>query len=620
MERGGSLRVILLLIAGVFIFMTLRKKMGGDEGSARQPLGRESELVPATRAPASTCNIFAPTFHAEFTTRGATLTHFQLLTAKYRKNGAPLDLSTTPDPAGDHEFRQQLFVDFRRDAEKSETAEPDWNVAYDSVDYQLTKNDGKTCQFVYRGDKVEIQKTISTTGRPYELDVDAKITNLASAPMRHAASIDTVAWRTNKEVENKNFRISPFATYVECMPKVGKAKRLKPNDFEPKEFKSEPFRPSVLNPNGDWHGGADGPAFAAVSNAYFSHALAPESAPTTPECLLQIEQRWDYTKYEKPSEDPNAGAMYRARLAYPEVVLAPNQSADYRVLTYVGPKERDVLAAAGGGKYRLSELIDLGFFAVIANILVAFLLKVHGVIPNWGVAIIVLTLTARVLLFPLSWPGVLNMVRMREIKPEMDALNEKYKNDAQGRGLAQMELWRKHKVNPLKGCLPQLASMPVWFALYTTLQTAVELYNIPFLWLPDLSASDPHFILPFIIGGTYFLQQRMMPMQGGDPVQQKMMMYMMPAMFTVFMLFLPAGLGIYMFTNSLLAITQQWLVERYARRTLSGKGTIAVTVKSGPPSGGRGKKNSRQGANKKDDASAGRTPKGEGEHEHERAE
>jgi YidC/Oxa1 family membrane protein insertase len=134
--------------------------------------------------------------------------------------------------------------------------------------------------------------------------------------------------------------------------------------------------------------------------------------------------------------------------------------------------------------------------------------------------------------------------------------------------------------------------MPVWFALYTTLQTAVELYNIPFLWFPDLSESDPLFILPFIIGGTYFLQQKMMPMQGGDPAQQKMMLYMMPGMFTVFMLFLPAGLGVYMFTNSVLAITQQWAVEKHARRSVAAQaaGQIAVKVKGEERGGGKGRK------------------------------
>jgi YidC/Oxa1 family membrane protein insertase len=123
--------------------------------------------------------------------------------------------------------------------------------------------------------------------------------------------------------------------------------------------------------------------------------------------------------------------------------------------------------------------------------------------------------------------------------------------------------------------------MPVWFALYTTLQTAVELYNIPFLWFPDLSSADPLYILPFIIGATSFFQQKLMPPQG-DPAQQKMMLYFMPAMFTVFMLFLPAGLGVYMFTNGLLGILQQQGVEWHAKRSLgkTGKGAINVEVVS----------------------------------------
>jgi YidC/Oxa1 family membrane protein insertase len=284
------------------------------------------------------------------------------------------------------------------------------------------------------------------------------------------------------------------------------------------------------------------------------------------------------------AKDPASGSFYRARIAYPLKTLAPGESAQYSQLSYIGPKERSVLALAGGTNHRFLELIDLGFFSAIAEVLVAFLLKVHSVVPNWGVAIIVLTLTARVLMFPLSWPGIRNMVRMRELKPQLDALNETFQDDAQAKGLAQMELWRKHKVNPLKGCLPQLASMPVWLALYTTLQTAVELYNIPFLWFPDLSDSDPYFILPLVIGATYFLQQKLMPMQGGDPAQQKMMMYFMPALFTVFMLFLPSGLGVYMFTNSALAIVQQQVVERQVR-----KGSAKANAAERQPALGKGK-------------------------------
>ena len=283
--------------------------------------------------------------------------------------------------------------------------------------------------------------------------------------------------------------------------------------------------------------------------------------------------------------------MYRARLAYAPEVLAPGQSADYDVLTYIGPKERDVLAAAGGGNHELTELINLGFFSAIAKILVAFLLAVHGVLPNWGIAIIVLTITARTLLFPLSWPSIKSMVKMRELKPELDALNAKYKDDAQAKGLAQMELWRKHNVNPIKGCLPQMASMPVWFALYTTLETAVELYHIPFLWFPDLSAPDPYYVLPFVIGAVSFVQQSIMPMQG-DATQAKMMKYFMPAMFAVFMLFLPSGLGVYMFTNSLLGIVQQQIVERHVRRQSAASAAVSggIDVKVKEETSGKGGK------------------------------
>jgi YidC/Oxa1 family membrane protein insertase len=137
-----------------------------------------------------------------------------------------------------------------------------------------------------------------------------------------------------------------------------------------------------------------------------------------------------------------------------------------------------------------------------------------------------------------------------------------------------MEMYRKNKVNPLGGCLPALVQMPIWFALYATLQTAVEFYNTKFLWFSDLSASDPFYILPLILGVTMIVQQRIVPQQGMDPVQAKMMMYLMPAIFTFMMLFLPAALGVYMLTNSALGIGQQLAVEKLFPRV------------GAPPSGG----------------------------------
>ena len=355
-------------------------------------------------------------------------------------------------------------------------------------------------------------------------------------------------------------RQPPETTTVQCATTDGEVERLGYDDFATKDFNDGEFFLHNDVDNGSWYQVPGAALFAGVANYNFAHAIVPLKAPAEPSCQMQVEY-WDYP----PPNDAMSGAMYRARLAYPPVNMNAGESLTYQVGTFIGHKNRTALAEAFGGKYDLGELVDLGFFSFIATYMAIILAWIYGFVGNWGISIIVLTIFARVLLFPLSIPSVKNMVRMRELKPEVDKLNEKFKNDPQAKGVAQMELWRKHGVNPLKGCLPQLASMPIWFALYTTLQQAPELYNTPFLWLPDLSTPDPYYILPLIIGGTFFVQQKIMPMQG-DPAQRKMMMYFMPGMFTVFMLFLPSGLGVYMFTNSLLAIGQQQLIEWHMRR------------------------------------------------------
>jgi YidC/Oxa1 family membrane protein insertase len=557
MERGIG-RLAFFAVGAILVFFVLPKWFRG--ASAVQPLRPEHVVAAsAQRAPEAFCDIWTQDFHAKLSSRSATLTHFELLRAKYKKHGQPIDLATTPDV----ETRRQLRFDWQNPAPGIPSE--DWLVAGDLIDYRIAQSSKTSCEFSYEDGRATVHETVRATGRPYELEATATVTNRATRPLRQALTVDTDAWRTDKEQKSGLMGVSGLATHVECISDTGAATRKRIEDFDAEKFKDFPPTPLA---SGDWFQAPGKPAFGAVSNAYFSQALVPLAGPTDPACQLQIEERWDPNAFKNRKDDPNGGGMFRARLAYAPHDVAPGASETYKVLTYIGPKERDILEAVGGGGHRLIELIDLGFFSVIAKVLVAFLLKVHSVVPNWGLAIIVLTFTARTLLFPLTLPSVKQMIAMRELKPEMDALNEKFKDDAQAKGLAQMELWRKHNVRPLMGCLPQMASMPVWFALYTTLQTAVELYNIPFLWFPDLSGPDPYFILPFVIGGTNFLQQKMMPAQG-DPAQQKMMLYLMPGMFIVMMLFLPSGLGVYMFTNGVLGILQQQLVERHARRELA---------------------------------------------------
>jgi YidC/Oxa1 family membrane protein insertase len=149
------------------------------------------------------------------------------------------------------------------------------------------------------------------------------------------------------------------------------------------------------------------------------------------------------------------------------------------------------------------------------------------------------------------------MAKQRALKPEIDKINELYKDDREKKGAAMMELWRKHKVNPLGGCLPVLLQMPIFFALYQTLSTSIELYHAPFvLWWTDLSSPDPYYVLPIALGALMFIQQKLTPVQM-DAAQAKVMLYAMPLMMTFFMLLLPTGLCLYMVTSSAVGITQQ---------------------------------------------------------------
>ena len=166
--------------------------------------------------------------------------------------------------------------------------------------------------------------------------------------------------------------------------------------------------------------------------------------------------------------------------------LGANESRSFHVVSYFGPKYGRTLTAAAPS---LHEAVNLGFFSIIARGLLRLLQFLHSVVLNWGLAIILLTFLVRVALYPILSRSTRSMAFMQKLKPEIDALNAKYKDNAEQRGLATMELYRKHKINPLAGCLPQMAQLPVWWALYTTLQTSVELFHTPFaLWVRDLSA------------------------------------------------------------------------------------------------------------------------------------
>ncbi len=258
--------------------------------------------------------------------------------------------------------------------------------------------------------------------------------------------------------------------------------------------------------------------------------------------------------------------VYRAAVEEPESMLAPGQEKVLTVSYWLGPKEREQLAAVSD---QLARSIDLGMFSVIAKGLLWLLEFFHSYVHNWGVAIILLTVVIKAVFWPLTAKSYASMEQMKKLQPMMMALREKYKDNKELMNKEVMALYRTYGVNPASGCVPILIQLPVFFGLYQALLTSIELRHAPFitylpftdtLWLADLSAKDPFYITPIIMGLTMFLQQRMSP-PATDPTQQKIMMFL-PLIFTVLFLGFPAGLVIYWLVNNILSIFQQWLMMR----------------------------------------------------------
>ncbi len=234
---------------------------------------------------------------------------------------------------------------------------------------------------------------------------------------------------------------------------------------------------------------------------------------------------------------------------------------------FVGPKDFDVLEAARPN-LRLVRIINFGIFDFLAVPLLRALKWIHGYAGNYGWAIIILTFLINAVMFPLRHKSMVSMRKMQEIQPQVKAIQDRYGHlkatdpERQKMNTEMMNLYREKGVNPASGCIPMLLTMPVLFAFYSLLSQAIEIRGEPFIWwIRDLSAHDPYYVTPLLMGASQLWQQKMTPPAGGDPVQQKMMM-MMPLIFTFMFLWMPSGLTVYWFFSNLLAIGQQYITNR----------------------------------------------------------
>ncbi|HEX4985915.1 MAG TPA: membrane protein insertase YidC [Burkholderiales bacterium] len=256
---------------------------------------------------------------------------------------------------------------------------------------------------------------------------------------------------------------------------------------------------------------------------------------------------------------------YRAGVIVPVGAIAPGATASVDMRLYAGPQEQDKLAKLSPG---LNLTVDYGWLTIIATPLFWVLSAIQKWTNNWGVSIILLTVIIKLIFFPLSAASYKSMAKMRVMAPKMQKLKEQYGDDRQRLNQAMIEMYKTEKINPLGGCLPIVVQIPVFIALYWVLLASVELRNAPFIWwIKDLSAQDPYYILPVLMGATMIIQTYLNPTPP-DPVQAKVMK-IMPVAFSIFFFFFPAGLVLYWLVNNILSIAQQWQITRMLERPKS---------------------------------------------------
>jgi YidC/Oxa1 family membrane protein insertase len=307
----------------------------------------------------------------------------------------------------------------------------------------------------------------------------------------------------------------------------------KGNEYEKVDFGSLDDKAYSRTANNGW---------AAMIQHYFVAALIPDSNG----------QEVGY--YGKSIKEKN----YTAGVRMPVIAVDAGETATTEYRMYIGPKEHKRLQQVVD---KLDLTVDYGILTIISDALFWVMEQIHKVTNNWGWSIVFLTILIKLAFYRLSAASYRSMASMRKLTPKLSALKERYGDDKQRFNQEMMKLYRTEKINPLGGCLPILVQMPVFLAFYWVLVESVELRQAEFmLWLNDLTAMDPYFVLPVLFGITMWFQQRLNPAPQ-DPAQA-MVMKAFPIIFTVFFAFFPSGLVLYWFVNNLLSIAQQWHITR----------------------------------------------------------
>jgi YidC/Oxa1 family membrane protein insertase len=496
--------------------------------AAKPAAGAVPGAAPAPAAPASTAEkvqVSTDLLVVEIDSLGATLTHLELRKHKDARDPAKNFVLFGPE----HSYSAQSGL--------IGEGMPNHRTVWRPLPGERTLGAGaEQLQVRFAADGpagVLVEKTYTFRRNDYLVDVDFELKNAGGAPVSAHAYYQVV--RDDKAPAGQNRMMYVY---------TGPVYYTKERAFHKLEY-SDVEKGKIDLPKDARDG------WIGIMQHYFVSAwLPPEQAPR------------EYFARKLPD------GLYASGV----ILAAPPADADgtsrVSARLFAGPEEQQRLKQAAPG---LDLVVDYGWLAIIAWPLFAVLEFFHRWTQNWGVAIILLTILIKLVFFPLSAASYKSMAKMKLVTPRLTKIREMYGNDRARMNQAMMELYKTEKINPLGGCFPILVQIPVFIALYWTLLAAIELRHAPFiLWIRDLSAQDPYYVLPVLMAASMVLQTRMNPVPP-DPVQAKVMQFM-PYVFSVFFFFFPAGLVLYWLVNNILSIAQQWQIQRMFDRDKSARG------------------------------------------------
>ena len=454
-------------------------------------------------------------YSAVFSSRDAALKSFQL--KKYRttidKNAKLIELvknkSDLPGP---------LTVSFGG----SDFNVPD-NALYEArVETKASPNPEVTKQLIFTLEYpglIKVEKIYRFYRGKYNFDLEIRTTNLTNNAVNQLTSLNWYELIDPNAEQDQYGHEGPVSMVAK---KIERAEIKKMG------------APQPLGPDVSWGG---------FETKYFIAAMIPQTPSLTTLALAKDAQN-----------------TVSVSMKSPKTLIPPGQTGSTNYSLYLGPKDYSLLKASNAG---LENAIDFGDWLkwLAMPLLISLKFIYNNVVHNYGIAIILLTLIIKIIFWPLGNKSYRSMKEMQKLQPKMAELREKYKDDKARISQEMMALYKSHKVNPMGGCLPMVIQIPVFFGLYKTLLFAIELRHSPlFWWVQDLSAKDPYYITPIIMGATMFVQQKMTP-PAGDPMQAKIMLFM-PIIFTVMFLNFPSGLVIYWLFNNIISIGQQYYINQ----------------------------------------------------------